>query len=699
MAEASAPPPAIPDRQDSKEPSANGSGAAKPHESVFLGEDIEIFPDRRLPQYDSGEVKAYAALSRSNPDAKLFALVCVPHLIPRVQSISPLAAIVHPSFVRLNKHGIVFWPFDKAQRYVLIYERTFSEPLLQVGKPMALGMRQEDLLEHLIRPMIGLFIEFHNKDFVHGGIRASNLFRGSADSADRIVLGECVSGPVSFAQPALYVTIENAMAPPYARGMGTQADDLYALGVCLAVLLRQDDPLEGLTDREILERKIEEGSYAALTGRDRFTGSILELLRGLLYDDAYQRWTLADVQAWLDGQRLSPKQSVKRLKAARQIAFNGEKYWRPQILALDLEKNLSELSGLIDSDELNQWIVRSLDDKVMSKRLEKVFNIMQDLNRGVGYGERVACMVSIVLDPDAPIRYKGCAVHPEGMGNILAYAIARKEDIAPFAEIIEYNFVPFWLDAQDHAASVDFGALVTRFDGCRAFLRQKNVGYGIERCLYLLNPDVHCLSDKLKSFLVRTPEDLLFAFEKMIEDGNPPAQFLDRHILAFLSVKDRKCVDSYLPDFNGAERGKQILATLKTLATIQKRSRMPPFPHIARHISGMMEPIYARYHDRTLRDMLREKIGALKEGGDLAKMAALFENPEVPQKDFGSFKRAMLEYSSLKKEKIRIEKAMQDQDDFGRGTGRQVAALVSSIVSGIIIIFIIIFHFSSRFTF
>lgn len=696
MAEAPPPPSGAPGAQDTKTTAANGAGAAKVAGSVVLGDGIEIRPDKRLPQYDSGEVRAYAAFGKGKPEVAFFALVCVPHLTPRIQSASLMPALVHPSFARLVNHGIVFWPPDKAQRYVFVYENTLGNPLLAAGKSAALGMRQEDLLESFIRPMVGLLTEFHNKDFVHGGFRVTNLFDGGSAALSRVILGDCLAGPVSFAQPNLYETSERAMTVPHARGMGTQADDLYAFGVCLAVILRHTDPLEGLTDRQILERKIEEGSYAALTGKDRFTGSVLELLRGLLFDDPGQRWSLADIQSWLDGQRLSPKQSVKKLKAARHIPFNGEKYLRPQLLALDLEKNLPDAAEMVESDVLNQWLIRSLDDKPTIKRVEKAIGTLQELGKGPGHWDRMACLISIALDPEAPIRYKGMSVHPEGVGRALAHAIVKKEDLAPFAETIANNTVVFWLDSQDHNVAVDAGSLVTRFDSCRAFLRQKNMGYGIERCLYLLNPETHCLSEKLRNFLVRTPEDLLFAFEAMIEGGDAPIQFLDRHILAFLSVKDRKSVDAYLPDFNGTEKSKQILATLKTLATIQKRSRMPPFPRVARHIAGMMGPIYAHYHDRQLRDSLREKIEKLKDGGDLAKMAVLFENPEVPQKDFGGFRRAMQEYALLKKEKSRIERAMAESGDFGRGTGRHVAAVTSSIVAAVVILIVLAIHFGGR---
>ncbi|HRC25979.1 MAG TPA: hypothetical protein PKX87_00935, partial [Alphaproteobacteria bacterium] len=493
--------------------------------------------------------------------------------------------------------------------------------------------------------------------------------------------------------PALYEPIERAMADPVARGLGRQGDDLYALGVVLAVLLRHHDPLEGMDDRQILSEKIEQGSYAALTGKDRFTGAILELLRGLLYDDPVQRWSLAEVQSWLDGQRLSPKQSLRKLKAPRSIPFHGQKYFRPQTLAMDLGLNLPETADILESGALEQWIARSLEDKAALARLERTEESLEEFGRGPGHWDRLACRLSIALDPDAPIRYKGVSVRADGIGAALASAIVRKQDLTPYAEIIGQNTVLFWLDMQS-STSLDIGALIARYDSARAFLRQKNIGYGLERCVYFLNPEAPCLSDKFRNHYVLTPEDGLRAFESLIESGQMGNQMFDRHTSAFLSVKERKAVDPYLPEIGAPERSKQIMGTLKALAGLQKLARIPALPHIAAHLSGMLKPVYGRYHDRELRDSLRSKTDKARGNGDLGKMALYLENSEVIQRDYVDFRKAMREYAALRKERHRLETQSGGATGFGRSTGRQVAALVSSIVAGLIIMTVAFLHFS-----
>src|SRR3546814_10365001 len=96
---------------------------------------------------------------------------------------------------------------------------------------------------------------------------------------------------------------------PSGRGNGAVADDLYALGATILYLLQGHSPLAGLDDRSIVAAKIEKGSFAAMSGEARLPVGLMEPLRGLLMDDPQQRWTIEDLDLWVSGRRLSPKQA------------------------------------------------------------------------------------------------------------------------------------------------------------------------------------------------------------------------------------------------------------------------------------------------------------------------------------------------------------------------------------------------------
>lgn len=650
-----------------------------------FNDSITIFAGNPLPVFDKGPVKAFAARGTDKAPPNLFAMICEDYLTPRSSKASNYAAILNPSLVRLVASGPIDWAPAGKQKYCFIYENVLGNPLIRDDIHGTGGIRPEVVLNGVIKPFISVLQDMRDKDIVHGNIRASNIFDGGNRSFERCVFGECLALPVSYNQPSIYEPIDRALASPAGRGTGTIQDDIYSFGVSLAMLMRHTDPTEGLSDEEIVVRKMEDGTYSTLLGRDRFSGAILELLRGTLHDDDRQRWNIDDILVWADGRRLSPKQATRRSKAARPLLFNGEKYIRPELLARDLNKNVPEARQLVDNGEMEQWLIRALEDKAATARYETAVKQAEDGGKGTGYAEQLVTRVGIALHPEGPMRYKGINVFPDGVGVALVEAYLMKRDLQSYIDFFLHYFITQWVDAQSQTVP-DVGAVVSKFDSARAFLRQKNIGSGLEKCLYVMNPEVHCLSDKLAKFHVRSPEDMMHAFEKISRQPGRPAMFFDRHIIAFLSVKDRKNIDPYIHELSQPEAYKRILAEMKTLATIQKRSQMQAFPGIAGWIIENLPPVYERFHDRDLRDDLRKKVDRLKESGDLAKIVVLFDNPITYQEDNISFRRAMRDYHDLEQENVDIHRQLRDESSIGKDTGRQVAAVVSGILAGIIIL-------------
>ena len=135
---------------------------------------------------------------------------------------------------------------------------------------------------------------------------------------------------VRYAQPIIYDTIPRAIASPLGRGVADYSDDIYALGVTIAALMRVHDIAEGMSDEEIINHKIEVGSFNFIAGKDRFPAQILELLRGTLNDNPNLRWTFDDIMTWADGRRVSAKQgaTLTALKASRPLEFNRLKFFK-----------------------------------------------------------------------------------------------------------------------------------------------------------------------------------------------------------------------------------------------------------------------------------------------------------------------------------------------------------------------------------
>ncbi|MEM7679477.1 MAG: hypothetical protein AAF182_00530 [Pseudomonadota bacterium] len=656
---------------------------------IVFRKKIQIFSDQPLPDFDRGPVKAYTAKGVGKFSGDLIAYVCEPELTPRIKSSNVYPNFVNATMAKLVDYGLIYWAPLKKQRLVYFYANNFGKRLLDPNGTQAIGLKQDFVLNSIVKPVFGVLLDFRNKDFVHGSIAPYNMFDGgNSGEGMKVILGDCLVMPSSYDQKIIYETIQRGMAQPLGRGVGTEADDLYSLGVCIAVLMRSNDPMEGLNDDEVIRRKIDQGSYAALTGKDRFKGSILELLRGLLNDDAAARWDLDDVDTWLGGNRINPKQGQKKRKAPRPYNFNGNRYFYMESLAKDLHHNPPELEKALETEELQQWLSRALEDEETIEMLDLAYMSSHKDGKSGDYMARLCSNISSALDPFAPMRFKEYSLRADMFGHFLARAMMKNEDLNDFAEMVNKGTVMNWVTNYGDQ-NLDKVTLMSRFDTCRNYLKQTKIGYGVERCLYTLMPYMHCLSPKLEDYMVRTPDELVMAFEKMLYKGSIKADlFLDRHSVAFLAVRDSRVIEGSLYDLDGEHRHKKILANLLCFAVVQKKAALGPLPNLAKAFAEMMPEVLEFFHDRDLRVKMEKAVEKYAKDGNLLKMADVAANLKTFDKDLQLFRSAMVDYNKMRNELVRIDRKIEKKGTFGRNLAGDIAAFVSSMVAGIIIIVI-----------
>ncbi len=164
---------------------------------AVMNNQIDILVNNPLPHLDNGPVRAYAARVKGEPNALLYAMICEPHLVPRSRSAPNYAAIINPVMVKLVSSGPVYWPPARGWRYCFIHVNNLGQPLLARGAPHAVGMRQDHVLNSIIKPMINVLLDLRDSEFVHGNIRAENMFDGNEKNFTKVLLGECLSAPPS----------------------------------------------------------------------------------------------------------------------------------------------------------------------------------------------------------------------------------------------------------------------------------------------------------------------------------------------------------------------------------------------------------------------------------------------------------------------------------------------------------------------
>lgn len=452
------------------------------------------------------------------------------------------------------------------------------------------------------------------------------------------------------------------------------------------MVLRGGNPLAGKTDDEVIREKIDKGSYGALIDGERLPAYISEFLRGVLHDDESARWGLEDAQRWLEGRRLSAKQPHNVMRARRPFVFRDRKYWELRTLAMDLASHPADTLALIEKDSLDLWLKRNFEDRDLEMRLETFWKKEDGAMR-----ERVVAELAQALDPYAPVRYRDLSLFPQGFGTALADAMARGEDVQYYAELISLQLFNGWIN-QRYEEIPESAGMVTLFEKCRNFLAQKMPGYGIERLVYLLNKEIVCLSPMLKDFYVLGPGHLLMALERLAQRGQRLEPVLDRHMIAFISVREPKMIDPYLGHIISHDRGYQIIGVLRALAAIQKRFRVAPVPALARALAAQMTPAVERFFDRDLRQVIAQRLAAAGQGGNLSALLELVDAPAVVQDDQIRFAQARREFAFLMRERAALEQQLSRRATFGLASGRQVALLLSSVV-GVASVILTIFYY------
>ena len=659
--------------------------------TVSLGKFLTIDSGKRLPQFDNGSAKAFETVDSRDRSKKFIALISNKEDLPRWPAVTAYEGIANTSLVRLVGSGVVRWPLTKKQHYVFLYQGGLGDPLVKKGQISKITWRHPDIVNFLVAPVANILKEMSEKSFVHGSIRGDNIFYAGADRNRAVILGDCLSSHPNSSQPALYMPVDKALAEPMGRGKGGIADDIYAFGVALALFLRRTDELGGLSDRDIVQKKIEVGTYSTIIGAERLQATFVEFLRGVLHDDPLLRWGVDDILSWVDGSRITPPASSRRKKANRPLTFKGQKYLYPDILAMDMQSSPQEAIELIQKDELTHWIDKSFSDKELFDNFSKAMDRSSAIGSASENRDFIVAQVAMAFNPDLPIKYKGHCFTYDGLGGLMANAVAKDQKLDVFSEALLQNL-------PDHAVSLkpvsqaDMLANIKSFDSCRATLRQKSQAQGLARCMYALCSSAPCMSPKFNDFFVYNDQTALLTFEHLAKSGSETALFLDSHCVSFFSVHNARLIERVIYDLNSPDKDKKIAGNLRFLAALQMRTKVSSLPAIAGVFLDSLSSVYKLYYNLKLRKTIEEGVKHEAEQGNLVGMSAIIDNETTRLKDKRAFDLAKKEFKILQNEYNEYNKRLANKSTYGVVNGREAAAVVSWIIAtGITVMSVVAF--------
>jgi hypothetical protein len=651
-----------------------------PTNSVLLGTRVEVFHTQPLPEFNAAGGPAFAAKYKGDAGGNdLMAILCNTGLPARLDFITAMRSIDHPTIPRMVDSGVVLWPQDNTRYYAFAFERPVSPRLKQSIDEQHQPMSEDAINHYFVTPLIGALMEFQRTGIVHNAIRPTNIF-WRIGSASPPQLGDCMTVPAGYGQPVLFEPIERAMSNPIGRGNGQHVDDCYSLGVTLALLFLGHNPAQGMDDNAIIQAKIERGSFGSLIGNHRLPATHIELLRGLLADDSRQRWTAVELEQWLSGRRLTPKNTDAGRRAARTFTFYGKEYVQVRPLALALASNVVEAVKVIENGALEKWLRRAMDDDDRADRLVSAQQSLKESGKTARFEDQLVARACIALDPPAPIHYRGVSVMPLGIANMLVEAVASNGSTAILSEIIGSQLVTFWVEMQNELKA-ELLPLGQQFEKMKSLIDKTTFGNGVERVMYELNPGLPCLSPFLRAQYVTTPKMMLPALERVATSGNRPREPMDRHMAAFLIVRDRRSELLFEATTAPETSPKRGLALLTILSEMQNRYGPDALPSLTQWLVPLIEPSLQRFLSKALKDKLRGQIKDLIGRGDLGILLRLIDDPKRVDYDKQEFMAARMLYLNTMKEINIMESRLANREYVTRSLGKPMAASISTFIA------------------
>jgi len=634
-----------------------------------------VHPEQPLPLAGGG-LDAFAATDRRSPGVPLMAVRIARTAPARPRPLQALTARVENLLVPL---ALLNAGAGEDSAGYVICPAPAGKPLSTVARPLAEPL----LIDQVLRPVAQVLETLAARGLTHRGIRPSNVF--VARGGRPVTLGCAWAAPPAMHQPALFEPPYSAMCRPSARGDGCIADDVYALGCLLLTLALGRQPLADLDDEAILRRKLELGSYAALAGDERLPPMIADLARGMLAEDPEHRPP--------PGLLLDPAVARARRVAARPprraprpLTVGDTAVWDARSLAHAIGTRPADGLAVLRGGSATQWLRRGLGDVALAAPIEEL--VRQRALDAPSNDQRADAILSmravVLLDPLAPLCWRGVAVWPDGIGAALI-APAGEGDETPglLAGMVQAEAAAVWASLRDERCD----SMTLRLDAQqhRAWLQARGPAGGLWRLVYMLNPLQPCGSPALAGATVRRIAALLPAMEAAVAhrgtlaDKAGPAQsgtgLVDAEMAAFIAARAERRTEadvSALSDATGPPG--RAVAELRLLSRLQARYFPKALPAIAAEAAGAVVPALTLWRHRPTRDAVSERLRRLAEDGFLAPMAAAVDDAAARAADAEGARLAAAELQQIEQELARAAQGGDARSALASRIGHEIAA-------------------------
>lgn len=617
---------------------------------------------------------AYMAVDKERPGKDIYALIHHPTVPLRNEVYKnlrgrPVANLVNPidrGLMTLDLQG------GRKQRLVTIFERPTGGALFGPDGKVHPRVNTNKLRQNIVLSALKAIAAVHKRGFTHRSIKPTNMYFAAPDG-DEICLGECYSSPAGYKQPFALEPLKLAVADEIARGEGDLESDFYQLGATLQCLYFGEPLWQGKDRSSLLMARVNQGSFWALAGGREIPGALGNLIRGLMADEEEERWNAEDILDWFEGVGKPKRTSMKAWSMNRPTNFKGVAYVDRRLLADAFARDPREAANFLKGLDFPAWVQLSFRDEILTERLESILNVVS----GGGLGGvrpddyKMVTRVCMFLHPNGPVHFKGHSFFLDGIASALADAFAREDRdlIGVILDLFDEKF----LNALSEVCSERNERFLSQVRMLRPVMvhgSSKQLGRGMERVLYALNPILPCVSQRFSNVWIGSIKQMMRAIDRLAGNGPLKNILLDRHIAAFCTAHG----SDLERDFSKIAAAQNDPARLNGLTSeffgmLQRRFKLEPLHHMTEKlVEGLGQSVKAIKNKKR-----RERVAALlekvKKSGDVYKLTTELNISRIQVEDSREFAQARTAIMKLDREKARLSRKIQPGDPEARAKG------------------------------
>jgi hypothetical protein len=375
---------------------------------------------------------------------------------------------------------------------------------------------------------------------------------------------------------------------------------------------------------------------------------MLELLEGLLTDRTSDRWTLNDVEDWLDNQKQSNK-SQNPSEAARSFDIGEYKCFTGRAVAHQIAQDWTQGAQLLTRDNaLETWVRRNLKNEELADRINTVIGYLNSINPiNLTERNRILTQICLLLDREGPIRWETLTFMPDGFHQLIARSYLYQQDLVLIRDVFRHKLVSYWTLQNRNTKQAN--SVSNLYDIFYIPPQEDLFDEVIFRLMYRLIPGLACLSTPLKSLNLAHPKVLLPYLDANLARNGHENLLSDPHVLAFL-VSTASDTQSYPLLSKVTGHNPQYIEKVKLFADAQRLHKIGPLPQIAQRLVDDAVGIWGSYKSLRLRQQQHTKAATTAEKGQISEVLAILNDQSAVTYDAQNFRQAQQEYALASQE-------------------------------------------------